>query len=188
MFERGENRRHDCGGILGGGCKVAIECEIGIIVASIGDASHDEPRQAMLCCDVGDCGALHLDEVCAGIADAIRASGLEMLLVGRFPPALQAQLAPARLVPWLEPGAYLELLAREPLIAVAPLSRSLPPAQQRFADCKSDIKIAHYASSRIAGLYSDTPPFADSELPRRIVANTRAAWRDALVVTFASAG
>lgn len=126
-------------------------------------------------------GAADLDEVCAGIADAVKASGLELLLVGKFSAQLQALLGPARLIPWLAPEAYLELLRCENLIAVAPLSRRLSPAQQRFADCKSDIKIAHYASSRIAGVYSDAPPFADSELPRTIVSNTREAWRDALI-------
>ena len=126
-------------------------------------------------------GAADLDEVCAGIAEAAKAGRLELLLVGKFSAQLQALLGPARLIPWLAPEAYLELLRRETLIAVAPLSRCLAPAQQRFADCKSDIKIAQYASSRIAGVYSDAPPFADSELPRTIAPNTREAWRDALL-------
>ncbi|WP_197279590.1 glycosyltransferase [Rhodopseudomonas sp. AAP120] len=142
----------------------------------------------------GGCGAIlwtssaepmlapDIEEVCAGIGDVARAQRLEVLLIGRFPPQLRACLGPGRTIEWLEPPAYLRLLAGENLVAVAPLSRQLPPALQRFADCKSDIKIAQYDSSRIAGAYSPAPPFQDSDLPRRIVSeNSRAAWRDAVI-------
>ena len=123
-----------------------------------------------------------LRDVCVGIADGVRARGLDLLLIGKFSDPLLALLGSARVVPWLEPEAYLERLHREPLIAVAPLSQRLSPAQQRFADCKSDIKIAQFASSRIAGAYANAPPFADSDLPRRIVPeNSREAWRDAVI-------
>ncbi len=123
-----------------------------------------------------------LQDVCVGLAEGVRARGLDLLLIGKFSDPLRALLGAARVAPWLETEAYLKRLRSERLIAVAPLSRQLSPARQRFADCKSDIKIAQYASSRIAGAYSNSPSFADSDLPRRIVSeNSRGAWRDAVI-------
>lgn len=122
-----------------------------------------------------------LDEACLGINDAIHALNTKIIMVGRFPQRL-LEFFPAReIIDWLEPSAYLDLLARGPLIAVAPLSLSLSPSQQTFADCKSDIKIAQFGSSRVAGAYSAAPPFTESDLPCHIVSqNTRAGWSDAL--------
>lgn len=123
-----------------------------------------------------------LEEACYGIAEGAKRTGLSLLLIGKFSPSLKKILVPRRAIEWLDPEAYLELLRDESMIAVAPLSRCLPAIQQRFANCKSDIKIAHYASSRIDGAYSDVPPFASSELPKKVVIdNSREAWRDAIV-------
>ncbi len=122
-----------------------------------------------------------LDEACLGISDAIQALNTEIVMVGRFPQRLLDFFPSRDVIDWLEPSAYLDLLARESLIAVAPLSLNLPTSQQTFADCKSDIKIAQFGSSRIAGAYSPAPPFTESDLPCHIVPqNTRAAWDDAL--------
>lgn len=126
--------------------------------------------------------AADLDEACLGINDAVQALGTRIVMAGRFPQRLLDFFPSREVIDWLEPSAYLDLLAREPLIAVAPLSLRLPPSQQTFADCKSDIKIAQFGSSRVAGAYSAAPPFAESDLPCRIVPdNTRAAWSDALL-------
>jgi hypothetical protein len=123
-----------------------------------------------------------LDEACLGINDAIQTLKTEIVMVGRFSQRLLDVFQSREVVDWLVPSAYLDLLAREPLIAVAPLSLGLPKSQQAFADCKSDIKIAQFGSSRIAGAYSAAPPFAESDLPCHIVPqNTRAAWSDALL-------
>jgi hypothetical protein len=123
-----------------------------------------------------------LDEACLGINDAIQLLNTELVMVGQFPQRLLDFFPSRRVMDWIEPPAYLDLLAREPLIAVAPLSLELPTARQTFADCKSDIKIAQFGSSRMAGAYSAAPPFADSDLPCRIVPqNTRAAWSEALL-------
>jgi len=123
-----------------------------------------------------------LDEACAGICDAAAAKKLPFLLIGRFSASLFDVLKPHRSVAWLEADRYLELLGRDNLIAVAPLSQQLPSDLQTFSDCKSDIKIAQYASSRVPGVYSPAPPFVDSDLPRRIARdNSRAAWRDAII-------
>jgi hypothetical protein len=123
-----------------------------------------------------------LEEACLGINDAIQSLDTEIVMVGRFSQRL-LDFFPSRCVmDWIEPAAYLDLLTREPLIAVAPLSLKLPAARQAFADCKSDIKIAQFGSSRITGAYSAAPPFADSDLPRTIVPeNMRDAWSDALL-------
>ena len=123
-----------------------------------------------------------LDEACLGINDAIQALNTKIVMVGRFPQPLLDFFPSREVIDWLEPSAYLDLLAREPFIAVAPLSLNLPPPLQTFADCKSDIKIAQFGSSRIAGAYSAAPPFTESDLPCHIVPhNTRAAWSDALL-------
>ena len=123
-----------------------------------------------------------LDEACLGINDAVQSIGTEIVMVGRFPQRLLDFFPSRRVMDWIEPSAYLDLLAREPLIAVAPLSLNLPAPRQTFADCKSDIKVAQFGSSRIAGAYSAAPPFAESDLPCRIVPNnTRAAWLETLL-------
>jgi hypothetical protein len=122
-----------------------------------------------------------LDEACLGINDAIQTLNSKMVMVGRFPQRLLDLFPLRETIDWLEPSAYLDLLASGPFIAVAPLSLSLPLSQQSFADCKSDIKIAQFGSSRVAGAYSAAPPFTESDLPCRIVPeNSRAAWLDAL--------
>jgi hypothetical protein len=122
-----------------------------------------------------------LDEACLGINDAIQELKTRIVMVGRFPQRLLDFFPSREVIDWVEPSAYLDLLARGSFIAVAPLSLDLPTAQQTFADCKSDIKIAQFGSSRIAGAYSPAAPFAESDLPRHLVPqNTRAAWSDAL--------
>jgi hypothetical protein len=125
--------------------------------------------------DAGD-----LDAVCLGISDAVQALNTDIVMIGRFPQRLLDFFPSRQVMEWLEPSAYLELLASGPFIAVAPLSLTLPAAQQMFADCKSDIKIAQYGASRIAGAYSAALPFTESDLPCHIVPNTRADWAEAL--------
>jgi hypothetical protein len=125
--------------------------------------------------------ASDLDEACRGINDAVQALKTDIVMIGRFPQRLLDFFPSREVIDWLEPSAYLELLARGSFIAVAPLSLSLPVSRQTFADCKSDIKIAQFGSSRIAGAYSAAPPFTESDLPCHIVPqNTRLAWSDAL--------
>lgn len=126
--------------------------------------------------------AADLDEACLGISDAIKALGTEIVMVGQFPRRLLDFFPVRQMMDWVEPSAYLDLLASGPFIAVVPLSLTLPKPQQTFADCKSDIKIAQFGSSRIAGAYSAALPFTESDLPCHIVPhNTRAAWTEALL-------
>ncbi len=122
-----------------------------------------------------------LDEACLGINDAIQALNTEIVMVGRFPQRLLDFFPSREVIDWLAPSAYLDLLAQGSFIAVAPLSLNLPVSQQTFANCKSDIKIAQFGSSRIAGAYSAAPPFTESDLPRHIIPqNTRVAWFEGL--------
>jgi len=103
------------------------------------------------------------------------------MMIGRFPQQIRARFPAHEAVEWIEPRAYLELLQRGPFIAIAPLSLALAPAQQTFADCKSDIKIAQYGSAGVAGAYSAVPPYTESDLPCHIVLrNTRGDWAAAL--------
>jgi hypothetical protein len=126
-------------------------------------------------------GAADLDDACVGIADAARALATDIMMIGRFPQQIRARFPSYEAVEWIEPRAYLDLLQRGPFIALAPLSLALAPAQQTFADCKSDIKIAQYGSAGVAGAYSAVPPYTESDLPCHIVPrNTRSDWAAAL--------
>jgi hypothetical protein len=125
--------------------------------------------------------ASDIEETCLGIDDALQALRTEILLVGRFPDHVRNMFGAKQLLKWVEPRNYMGFLSTGDFIAVAPLSKNLSHLQQQFADCKSDIKIAQFGSSRIAGAYAAAPPFVESDLPRQIVpSNRRADWADAI--------
>jgi hypothetical protein len=118
-----------------------------------------------------------LRDVCRGIAGAAQKSDLKVLLVGRFPLWIDDAFPSAQRIGWIPPSELLDWLSVRPLIAVAPLSTDLPEAAQDFADCKSDIKIAQFGSSGVAGIYSPAAPYLESDLPRRLASRNDAdAW------------
>ena len=120
--------------------------------------------------------------ICAGIAAAARAIGTQVTLVGRFPDAVHAAIPGHVHVPWLEIGEYQRFLAGGSFVAATPLPAAMPPAEQAFLDCKSDIKAAQFCSLGIAALYSPVPPYTDSDLPCTIApTNTAADWQDGLI-------
>jgi hypothetical protein len=119
---------------------------------------------------------------CDGIAAACRGLDTDILLVGRFAPPVLARFERREHIAWLAPPQYRRLLAEGGFIAVALLPTGLPPDEQAFFDCKSDIKAAEYGSNCIAGVYSPVPPYTESDLPCCIApANTAHAWRDAIL-------
>jgi hypothetical protein len=121
-------------------------------------------------------------EVGAGIAAAARAIETEVLLVGRFAPAVTGALAGARHVTWIEPRQFQSFLSENSFIAVAPMPVALAPDQQAFVDCKSDIKAAQYCSLGIAGLYSPALPYRESDLPCRLAHDNSATdWERGIV-------
>ena len=119
---------------------------------------------------------------CEGISAAARDLDTDIVLVGRFAPAVLAQFARREHIPWLPPAKYRDFLARGAFIAVAPLPAGMPPEEQAFFDCKSDIKAAEFGSNRIAGVYAPVPPYTESDLPCCIAeANTAQAWRESIL-------
>jgi hypothetical protein len=102
--------------------------------------------------------------------------------VGRFAPAVLAQFGRREHIPWLPPAQYRDFLARSAFVAVAPLPAGMPPEEQAFFDCKSDIKAAEFGSNRIDGVYAPIPPYTESDLPCCIAeANTAQAWQEAIL-------
>ncbi|GAB6036204.1 hypothetical protein JCM15519_07630 [Fundidesulfovibrio butyratiphilus] len=67
------------------------------------------------------------------------------------------------------------------LIGAAPLETRGDADTLEFIACKSDVKMAEYAGAGHAGVYSLSPPYAESDLcGGPLVENTRQAWIDAL--------
>jgi hypothetical protein len=121
-------------------------------------------------------------EVAAGVAAAARVIGTDVLLVGRFAPAVTDALAGARHVPWIEPRQFRSFLSEGSFIAVAPMPVELARHEQEFVDCKSDIKAAQYSSLGIAGVYSPALPYLKSDLPCRLArSNSATDWQRAIV-------
>jgi hypothetical protein len=127
----------------------------------------------------------HYDELIAvarGIAGAARAIGTDVVVVGRMSDAVRAAMPGHSHVPWIAPPQFQRFLAENSFVATAPLPIALPPDEQDFVDCKSDIKAAQFCSLGIAALYSPARPYAESDLPCTLApANAEADWRDGLV-------
>jgi hypothetical protein len=127
----------------------------------------------------------HYDElipVARGIAAAAAAIGTDVVVVGRMPDAVRAAMPGHSHMPWIVPEQFQRFLAQGSYIAVAPLPTALPPHEQNFVDCKSDIKAAQFCSLGIAALYSPAVPYAESDLPCALApTNTESDWRDGLI-------
>jgi hypothetical protein len=123
-----------------------------------------------------------LEEVAAGVAAAARALGTGVTLIGRFPVPVRALIPGHRHVPWVEPRQYRLALAAGAFVAAAPLPLALPPEEQEFVDCKSDIKAAQYGSLGIAALYSPASPYRETDLPCTVApGNLAADWRSGMI-------
>jgi len=150
------------------------------------------PRLLWVSSDVLRFSDQEFEAVRAGIAAGVADHALDCLLLGRFPQAVRDALGRPEHKTWMPHARYRHCLAEGNFIAVAPLARDLPAAQQCAIDCKSDIKAAEFGSSRIAAAYSAARPYAESDLPCDLVAeNSASHWRDAvgrLVATFPEAG
>jgi hypothetical protein len=119
---------------------------------------------------------------CEGIAAAARDLDTDIVLVGRFAPAVLARLGRREHIVWLPPAKYRDFLGQGAFVAVAPLPAGMPPEEQAFFDCKSDIKAAEFGSNRIAGVYAPVPPYTESDLLCCIAeANTAQAWRETIL-------
>ncbi len=151
-----------------------------------------KPRLLWVSSDTPRFSPGEFDEICRGIVSGVRETGIESLLLGRFPEKIRSALGAQEQIPWMPFDSYRRLLANQSLIAVAPLSIDLPIDEQIATECKSDVKVAEFGSSRIDAAYSPATPYTETELPCTIVPqNTFCDWRNAvlqLVGNFPEAG
>jgi len=126
------------------------------------------------------------DEVLAAIGDFCARRALPLCYFGPRPARL-SPLAERRLRNVVEAGeipltAYHAALDRLPaMLAVAPLETSGDPRTVEFVAGKSDVKMVEYGGFGHCGVYSDAPPYADSDLRcGRLARNTYDAWTAAL--------
>jgi hypothetical protein len=119
---------------------------------------------------------------CTGIEAALRALDTDIVFIGRFAPGVLDRFVRREYIPWLAPDRYRKLLAEGPFIGVRPLPTGLPPDDQAFIDCKSDIRAAEYGSNRVEAVYSPVPPYTESDLPCCIApTNSAEDWRNAIL-------
>lgn len=104
--------------------------------------------------------------------------GLPVFTAGSFP----APFANRRDLGVMDYWRHKHFLACGPrLIGAAPLETRADPDTLEFIACKSDVKIAEYAGAGHTGVYSLSPPYAESDLEGgALVENTRQAWLEAL--------
>jgi len=101
----------------------------------------------------------------ARLADIANRHGYEMILIGRFDPALGQLFKLSRHIRRLDFNSYRELLQYfAGAIGFAPLPSGLAPRNQQFFDAKSDIKLLDYLSSGLVPVCTSTPPYSRSEL------------------------
>lgn len=89
----------------------------------------------------------------------------EMVLIGRFDPALGRLFNKHRYIQRLDFNSYRELLRYfAGAVGLAPLPSKLAPHNQQFFDAKSDIKLLDYLSNGLIPVCTSTPPYTQSEL------------------------
>jgi hypothetical protein len=120
---------------------------------------------------VGDFGAGHGLPICYFGRPLEGLSPLAARVLGGVVPAGELPL-----------GRYHQTLGALPsLLAVAPLETRGDAVGVEFAAGKSDVKMLEYGGFGHPGVYSDAPPYAESDLRcGRLAANTYEAWTEAL--------
>ncbi len=115
------------------------------------------------------------------VADTANRLGLQVVLIGRFPPATMEAFLYREHIPWMDFLSYRGFLARQhSAAAIAPLpTKSVE--HQGFIDAKSDIKVVDFLSHAIPSVYSAAFPYSSSDLdPKPLVADDMARWRSAI--------
>ncbi len=104
-------------------------------------------------------------EFTARLADIANRHGYEMVIIGRFDPALGKLFKLSRYIQRLDFNSYREILRYfAGAIGLAPLPSGLSPHNQQFFDAKSDIKLLDYLASGLVPVCTSTPPYTQSEL------------------------
>lgn len=99
------------------------------------------------------------------LADIVNRHGYEIIMIGRFDPAMGKLFKRSRYIQRLDFNSYREMLRYfAGAIGLAPLPSGLSPHNQQFFDAKSDIKLLDYLSSGLVPVCTSTPPYTQSEL------------------------
>lgn len=123
-----------------------------------------------------------LSQVMAAVADFSARHGLPLYYFGRHSEEVSSRfrhLIYLGLVPYWH---YQALLAAwPPMIGLAPLETVADPETLDFISCKSDVKMVEFGGHGHPAVYSQAPPYMDTDLQAGVlVENTAAAWSDGL--------
>ncbi len=126
------------------------------------------------------------EEVLAAIGDFSARHRLPICYFG--PPLEQLSSVAARILRGvvaageMPPDRYHAMLAAMPaMLAAAPLETRGDPDTLEFVAGKSDVKMVEYGGFGHPAVYSNAPPYADSDLKcGRLAANTYESWSDAM--------
>jgi hypothetical protein len=100
-----------------------------------------------------------------GLANLLRRTSYQLILVGRFDSGVVEALEPSRHIRHLDFASYRGYLRTlSGALAIAPLPSRLPRNAQRYFDAKSDIKLVDYLSSGIIPVFSRAVPYETSDL------------------------
>lgn len=124
--------------------------------------------------------ALHdsYDAVVGAIVDFSRKMDLPIFLAGSFPDDFVSSLENANYLGVMDFWEHKMFLAKQPtMLAVCPLETVGDEKTLDFIASKSDVKIVEYGGFSHPGVYSDCPPYADTDLPAGYTAsNTYQSW------------
>jgi hypothetical protein len=120
--------------------------------------------------------------VVAAIAGFVRRHRLPMWFVGTPAPDVLAACEGMRCLGTMSYWHYIAWLAScPPMIAVAPLETAADPDTLAVIQGKSDVKMAEYAGFGHLGVFSDSPPYRESDLGVGCLTNnTHDAWEASL--------
>ncbi len=121
-------------------------------------------------------------QVMDALAEFSRRHDLPVYYFGKHPEEISSKLRNVislGLVPYWHYQALLAALP--PMIGIAPLETNTDQATLDFISCKSDVKMVEFGGFGHPAVYSNAPPYVDTDLRAGIVvANTTAAWVDGL--------
>ena len=130
------------------------------------------------------------EAVLGAVREFAAGAGLPVHYFGPPPDVLGAGVAdllgPVVACGYLDFWRYHAALAAWPsMIGVAPLETVGDPLTLDFVAAKSDVKMVEYAGFGHPAVYSDAPPYADSDVSAGVLcANTAAGWTQALEAIF----
>jgi hypothetical protein len=121
-------------------------------------------------------------QVMDGLAEFTGRHDLPIYYFGRHPEEVSSRLRHLICLGLVPYWHYQALLAAwPPMIGMAPLETVADPDTLDFISCKSDVKMVEFGGHGHPGVYSQAPPYVDSDLQAGVlVENTAAAWLEGL--------